>query len=306
MAGGSKKRKRSKKVDNTDSNVDLTQINGYKCLPILKHIVTYSANDEGDDGKNPDSIVKIRSCIYFRRHFGKRLKQTHGDDNNNLVPGGTIEVENNQRNTIFVANLCQRMDETSIKTLFSIDDIQVADVGIGILDNNKAAPLVRYAHVTFETEDCVEKIMELKANSLIKNPLILNATNEGFERWLQDTIDSVPTLSSLRAEADEYMESFQQRLEDERKAMERRMQEADDDGFTVVKRSRQARRSGQNATNIAPRRGRKQKKSKELKDFYRFQLKEGKRDKLAELREQFEADKKKVEKLKQTKKFKGL
>ena len=30
------------------------------------------------------------------------------------------------------------------------------------------------------------------------------------------------------------------------------------------------------------------------------QLKEGKRDKLAELREQFEADKKKIEKLKQT------
>ena len=37
-----------------------------------------------------------------------------------------------------------------------------------------------------------------------------------------------------------------------------------------------------------------------------YKLKEGKRDKLAELREQFEADKKKVEKLKQTKKFKGL
>ena len=140
MAGGSKKRKRSKKVDNTDSNVDLTLINGYKCLPILKHIVTYSANDEGDDEKNPNSIVKIRSCLYYRRHFGKRLKQTYGDDNNNLVPRGTIEVENNQRNTIFVANLCQRMDETSIKTLFSIDGIQVVDVGIGILDNIKAEP----------------------------------------------------------------------------------------------------------------------------------------------------------------------
>ena len=45
---------------------------------------------------------------------------------------------------------------------------------------------------------------------------------------------------------------------------------------------------------------------KELKDFYRFQLKEGKRDKLAELREQFEADKKKVQKMKLTNKFKGL
>ena len=311
--GSSKKRKRNKGNNNNnqekngEEEIDLTMINGYKCLPILKHIITSSDSDatSKDSSNNDDNIVKVRSCIYFRRHFGKRLKRSDKIDNNNNnnMMGETVEVENNKRNTIFVANLCSRMDEASVKTLFSIGSIQVVDVGIGELKNSSTTP-VKYAHVTFDTEGDVDNIMELTSNSLIKTPLILSAVNEGYEQWLQEAIDSVPTLSSLRADADEYMEQFQQRLEDERKAMEKRMQEADDDGFTVVKRSKQARRGGQNASNIAPRK--KKKKEKELKDFYRFQLKEGKRDKLAELREQFEADKQKVQKMKLTNKFKGL
>eukprot|EP00944_MAST-04C_sp_MAST-4C-sp1_P003809 g3809.t1 len=289
---GKSSRKRSRDAGK-DAAFDLTLVNGYKCLPILKHIVTSGNSSEED-------VVKIRSCIYYRRHFGKRLKQSPSDNSNGTQ---TLEVDGGGKTTIFVANLCPRMDEASVKQLFSLDGkLEVVDVGIGFLNN--ALPPVKYAHVAFKSEEDTDIIMGLQADHLEKKPLLLSAVNEGYEQWLEES-QNVPTLTSLRKDADIYMEAFQKRLDDERKERERRMQEADDDGFTVVKRSKQARLSGQNATNIVPR-GRKKKKSKELKDFYRFQLKEGKRDKLAELRTQFEADKKKVERLKLTKKFKGV
>ena len=143
--GSSKKRKRNKGNNNNNQEknneeIDLTMINGYKCLPILKHIITSSDSDatSKDSSNNDDNIVKVRSCIYFRRHFGKRLKRSDKIDNNNNnnMMGETVEVENNKRNTIFVANLCSRMDEASVKTLFSIGSIQVVDVGIGELKNS--------------------------------------------------------------------------------------------------------------------------------------------------------------------------
>ena len=182
------------------------------------------------------------------------------------------------RTTIFVANLCSRMDEAIVKKLFSLDGkLEVVDVGIGFLNN--ALPPVKYAHVAFKSEEDTDIIMGLQADHLEKKPLLLSAVNEGYEQWLEES-QNVPTLTSLRKDADIYMEAFQKRLDDERKEREKDAG-SDDDGFTVVKRSKQLD-SGQNANNIVPR-GRK-KKSKELKDFYRFQLKEGKRDKLAELR----------------------
>ena len=98
---------------------------------------------------------------------------------------------------------------------------------------NNALPPVKYAHVTFKSEEDTDKVMELEVGSLEKKPLLLSAVNEGYEQWLEES-QNVPTLTSLRKDADIYMEAFQKRLDDERKERERRMQEADDDGFTVV------------------------------------------------------------------------
>lgn len=85
----------------------------------------------------------------------------------------------------------------------------------------------------------------------------------------------------------------------------------DEDGFIIVQRSGKYGRAGapaqaggsvgiakpdfhQNSSN----------KAQGLQDFYRFQLREKKRQQLADLRAQFEADKQKVAKLKQARRFK--
>ena len=58
--GSSKKRKRNKGNNNNNQEknneeIDLTMINGYKCLPILKHIITSSDSDAtSKDSSNND------------------------------------------------------------------------------------------------------------------------------------------------------------------------------------------------------------------------------------------------------------
>ena len=48
----------------------------------------------------------------------------------------------------------------------------------------------------------------------------------------------------------------------------------------------------------------KKKKDYELKNFYRHQMREQKREELQSLREKFEEDKKRIQKMKEARKFK--
>jgi hypothetical protein len=283
MGTGNKKRRRSgSRSSGAVDDGTPALVAGYNCLPVLKRVVV------GDDNAN---VSELKSCLYYRRHYGKRLRITE--------QGDSLEMEGDEHASLFVTNLCDRITAVDLKVLFSQSGT-VEDVGFGYI--RSAGGEIRYAHVTFSTEEGVEKALSVGGNAVQTKPWALRTPAEGIEAWLSKHKDSVPSLSSLRAEADEYMVAFEKRLEDEKRELERRRHEADDDGFTVVKRKNTARKGGQQASNIAPRK--KKKNTGELKDFYRFQMKEGKRNKLAELREQFEVDKLKVERLKMTDKFK--
>ncbi|PWN40682.1 hypothetical protein IE81DRAFT_316316 [Ceraceosorus guamensis] len=93
----------------------------------------------------------------------------------------------------------------------------------------------------------------------------------------------------------------------------------DEDGFTIVQRGGRFGRTAEGGADASGFKsgpaargstvrengasGSGKKKSKELEDFYRFQIREKKREQLASLREQFEKDKQKVEKLKNSRRF---
>lgn len=104
----------------------------------------------------------------------------------------------------------------------------------------------------------------------------------------------------LMEETNRFIAAFETREEQIRLAKERKRNEVDADGFTLVSRKRQARHAVIEANRVSKK---PKKKKKELKDFYRFQLRESKRDQLAELRKKFEADKRRIEKLKAARKF---
>ena len=96
--------------------------------------------------------------MYILPTFREALKQSPSDNNNGTQ---TVEVDGGGRTTIFVANLCSRMDEASVKQLFSLDgELEVVDVGIGFLNN--ALPPVKYAHVAFKSEEDTDKVMGLQ------------------------------------------------------------------------------------------------------------------------------------------------
>ena len=92
----------------------------------------------------------------------------------------------------------------------------------------------------------------------------------------------------------------------------------DQDGFVIVQRGGKygrtnagegqgvgvIRKNAAEVVDIAGTNSKKKKKPLELEDFYRFQRRETKRNELAEMRVQFEKDKEKVRKFKETRRFK--
>merc|ERR1711918_173669 len=118
-------------------------------------------------------------------------------------------------------------------------------------------------------------------------------------------------------EVDEYMEQFEKKeREEEEKRMALLNGEPDEDGFiTVVHNKRKAlmfdQKEGRDKdTNKMERRlarragrGKKKKSKTELSNFYTHQLRESKKKQLEELRIRFQEDKKRIQKMKEARKF---
>ncbi|CCM02318.1 uncharacterized protein FIBRA_04410 [Fibroporia radiculosa] len=126
-----------------------------------------------------------------------------------------------------------------------------------------------------------------------------------------------PPLDVVRAHADSYMELFEHEQAKKRQESKYRMGEAvvDEDGFTLVTRGGAygktlgggvgvASKKFQGNTESGGKRARRNKKEKgENDNFYAFQIHEKKRQELIDLKRKWEEDKAKVEKLKQSRKF---
>ncbi|OCH94497.1 hypothetical protein OBBRIDRAFT_747492 [Obba rivulosa] len=125
-----------------------------------------------------------------------------------------------------------------------------------------------------------------------------------------------PPLDAVRAHADSWMAHFEWVQAQARQASKYRRGEAvvDADGFTLVTRGGAYGKTLGGGVAVASkrfqeeqsgRRARKNKKEKKEKDaFYAFQIHEKKRKEIIDLKQKWEEDKAKVEKLKQSRKFK--
>ncbi|RPD66805.1 hypothetical protein L226DRAFT_498434 [Lentinus tigrinus ALCF2SS1-7] len=130
-----------------------------------------------------------------------------------------------------------------------------------------------------------------------------------------------PPLDVVRAHADSWMEAFEYEQTKKRQESKYHKGEAivDEDGFTLVTRggaygktlgggvgvmSKQfMNEQGESAGTGGGKRHRK-KKEKEKQAFYAFQIHEKKRKEIIDLKKKFDEDKAKIEKLKQSRKFK--
>lgn len=109
----------------------------------------------------------------------------------------------------------------------------------------------------------------------------------------------------LANKVDQYMEKFAKAEEKKLEEVRRLAQMVDDDGFTMVVGPKRRSAGGIAAPKVGVevQQKKKKKKTKEKTDFYRFQLRERKKNEMNDLLRRFQNDKKKVEELRQKKRF---
>ncbi|KAF8592230.1 hypothetical protein K439DRAFT_394340 [Ramaria rubella] len=133
-----------------------------------------------------------------------------------------------------------------------------------------------------------------------------------------------PPLPDLKVHTDTFMEVYEYNKTRTKQKSEYRKGEAvvDADGFTLVTRGgaygttlgggvgvaskkfmKEAKEGGRSGI-VSGKRGKKKPKKHEKADFYKFQLHEQKRKELVDLKAEFEKDKKKIEKLRESRRFK--
>ncbi|KAJ3374564.1 hypothetical protein GGF31_007342 [Allomyces arbusculus] len=211
--------------------------------------------------------------------------------------------------TVFVYNLPLDATLAQLKTLFQpagkVESVIIGNVGpttskeeVDARMATLADPITAAPHRPAEVAYVIYK----KATALPQLPKIVHAKNwavkaampMGLARYkAQFDATHATDHAALEERAKEVIAEYDARKAEEDRAM--RTKTVDEDGFILVTRKRGARVEA--AQNVKP-------KEHELKDFYRFQMREEKRSRLLELREKFAQDKKKIEELKQSRRFK--
>lgn len=153
----------------------------------------------------------------------------------------------------------------------------------------------KIAYVVFSEEDGLTKALQQE-----RLEVEVGTEKVGMEKWCLQYMEKRLTVDQLKAAADKYMQSFDQK---EREQDERlhKLQEPDEEGWVTVVTKGKKRLTGEKP---ASQRVRRKKKNKELLNFYSFQLRESRREQIAQLRKKFEEDKQKVLSMKAKRKFK--
>lgn len=154
------------------------------------------------------------------------------------------------------------------------------------------------AYLVFKTSRGLQNALKLK--QVASGPIKC-----GLQKWCDDYLARLPNPVELQSEIDSYIAAYddKKQLEDE----QAKNQEPDDDGWvTVTKKTHPVIEKKESVLSRIEQKEKVKKGKKELKDFYRFQLKDTKVRQLAQLRKRFDEDKKKVEILRNSRRFKPI
>lgn len=170
----------------------------------------------------------------------------------------------------------------------------------------------RFAHVTFDKKRTLKLVMQATdqmyadINNNLKQNWGLEIIDENFSS--SDILDMYMLRDTdpveLQHEVDTIMADFELGEKAAIEERERRLLEADADGFMMVKPRKKRKRVEASTSRRSGGPRTRKKKTYELKNFYSHQKREEKREKLYELRQRFEEDKEKVAAMKEARKFK--
>jgi len=168
-----------------------------------------------------------------------------------------------------------------------------------------------YAHVTFENKAALRMLFkQLSPDQFLEHTE--KGSKRGVEQWLSEFEASMMIdQSQLQKEVDANMWEFDKSQFAFKQKIEDLSTVPDNDGWITVTR-KGGKKSGaekgpkMGATTVGPallQQMKEKEKTKELDNFYRFQRTQRRASYMAGLRKRFEDDKKRIDKMKQNRKF---
>jgi len=160
-----------------------------------------------------------------------------------------------------------------------------------------------YAHIIFEDPESLTQA--IRSNLIELDDCEAGAELKGVEKWLADKIEEINIdKEKLQQEVNDFMVEYDKRKLEFKNRLETLSSHPDDDGWVTVTKGKKSGQHGaakfdqESLTKLIQREKKKQKT-----DFYRFQRTDQTNSHIQELRKRFEEDKKRVEKLRQGRKF---
>lgn len=197
--------------------------------------------------------------------------------------------------TLFVLNVPPYATEYSLKNLFlgsgKITSVTLAP-NINNYDNLKG---FKVAYIVFAKREGLLKALQSSSLSLGGSSI-----KTGLDQWIQEYNESICDPTLLMKEINSFMLKY-----DKSEEAKKKNKAADNEGWTVVtKKGRNPGISRKQSVEIKINEKIKSRsKKKELQNFYTFQIRESKKKNLAVLRRNFEEAKKKVEIMKNSRRF---
>lgn len=232
-----------------------------------------------------DSTKAVWHILYVKKHQAGADSETAG-------------------RTVFAVNLPLDANIQSIK------DMAQSLAGVNIESFSKAATPPNTGYLVFvDKQSCNRFLSRAKAQNYDADTAIVWTPPpiSGRALYTMKNEARFPAHAELQAQVDEYMEAFAQAEEDRQREVQEAQEQVDEDGFTLVVGSKRKSLGGMAALRTSQdpiaEQSAKKKRKKEKTDFYRFQIREQKKQEMNSLLRRFQDDKRKVEELRQKRRF---
>jgi len=240
-----------------------------------------------------------------------------------MKPHQTREAKNNNESVLFVNNIPSYCTEEMVSGMFERYCGHVKAVHLLEKPDPKFASVsvetkskyfdkcqikgFKVAYVKFEKGAALEKAMNMNSTtdyfwSTGEKHLLI-----GMRKWQNSYNESIlkaDKVSEMQKEIDAYLLDYDEKKKEEERRL-RLSEKPDDDGWMTVTRkgrTKGAPRTEASKTRIEQRDEKRQAKQ-QLVNFYSFQMKESKIKQLEEMRMKFEEDKKRIQLMKESRRF---
>lgn len=223
----------------------------------------------------PLSFSKENTCthdLFFKEHSSK-------------IP----DPDKPKGRTLFVANIPPYVSTEDIKYVFEIAG-QVKNV---IVEGDKDC--FKFAYIIYTKSSSVQNVFKLTYLRPLSSET--RTVKTGIAKWIEEYNNSIENEEELKAKVRFTIQKY-----DNNQYREKEVN--DDSGWTVV--TKKSRTPGLSRTESVRKKlsEKNAKKKKQLQNFYTFQIRESKKNHIANLRKKYEEDKKRVQAMKQARKFK--